>query len=203
MTILEKKCESIRKEIEKYTKAIERYNGILEKKIAKCNALNCNWTREEFFAHRDVDMTKEQYGAYFDKEISEDHLGEARGRLANACKRYEKATAEREAAAEKTARAEEISAKESAWIEAMKQKAEEYKKWLEEFKADCAKDGVTIEAANGNYVKGLTKNGAAFVLYLNNGFTERSLHSYTLRINGEALFTSGLFSTCYSYIVNR
>ena len=203
MTMIEKKCESIRKEIEKYTKAIERHAGILEKKIAKCNALNCNWTREEFFAHRDVDMTKEQYGAWFDKEMSEGNLGEARGRLANACKRYEKAEAEREAAAERTAEAEAITAKEIAWIEAMQKSADKYEKWLEEFKADCAKDGVLIEAATGNYVKGLTKNGKTFVLYLNNGYTERSLHSYTLRINGETLFTSGLFGTCYGYIVNR
>ena len=203
MTMIEKKCESIKKEIEKLTKSLDRYTGILEKKNAKCAALDCEWTREEFYAHRDTDMSNAQYAAWFEKEIAEDNVADTKHRLENACKRLEKAEIERAAAAERTAEQEAITAKEIAWLEAAQASEEKYLKWLEEFKADCAKDGVLIEEAEHNYVRGLTKTGKRFILYINNGWTERSFHSYTLRINGNTVFTSGLFSTCYGYIVNR
>ena len=46
-TMIEKKMNSIIKEIEKLNKSLERHQGLLQKKIEKCEKLNCNWTKEE------------------------------------------------------------------------------------------------------------------------------------------------------------
>lgn len=204
MTMAEKKMNSIQKEIEKLEKSLARYQGLLEKKTAKCEKLNCNWTREQMFEKRENnEMSQEQWSAWFDKRLAEGNVEDTHHRLENAAKRFEKAVAEYEKVAEKTAEDEEINSKELQWLEAAQKSEEEYYKWLAQFKKECAEDGIIIEKADRWHVIGNTVSGKQFVLYLNDGWTKRSLHSYTLRVNGTVLFTSGLFSTCYKYLMNR
>ena len=204
MTMAEKKMNSIQKEIEKLEKSLERYQGLLEKKIAKCEKLNCNWTREQMFEKRNNnEMSQEQWSAYFDKSLAEGNVEDTEHRLANAAKRFEKAVAEYEKVAEKEAVDEAINAKELAWLENRQKREEEYYKWLEQFKKECAKDGILIDEATNAYIYGHTASGKKFSMYINDGYTVRSLTSYTLRVNGTVLFTSGLFSTGYKYLMNR
>lgn len=204
MTMAEKKMNSVQKEIEKLEKSLERYQGLLKKKTAKCEKLNCNWTREQMFEKRENgEMSQEQWSAWFDKGIEESHVEDTQRRLENAGKRFEKAVAEYEKVAEKTAEDEEINAKELQWLEASQKNEEEYYQWLNQFRKECALDGIIIEEASNNYISGYTKSGKKFSMYINNGWERRSLHSYTLRVNGTVLFTSGLFSTGYKYLKNR
>lgn len=204
MTMTEKKMNSIQKEIEKLEKSLERYQGLLEKKIAKCEKLDCNWTREQMFEKRENnEMSQEQWSAWFDKSLTEGNVEDTQYRLENACKRFEKAVVEYEKVAEKTAEDERIDAKELEWLENRQKSEEEYYKWLEQFKKECAKDGIIIDEASNNWIYGNTASGKKFSMYINDGYTIRSLHSYTLRVNGVVLFTSGLFSTAYKYLMNR
>lgn len=204
MTMAEKKMNSIQKEIEKLEKSLNRYKGILEKKIVKCEQLDCNWTREQMFEKRENDeMSQKQWEAYFDKSIAESNVEDTQRRLENAGKRFERAVAEYEKVAEKAAEDEEISAKELKWLEASQKNEEEYYKWLEQFRRECAEDGILIDKATNAYIYGNTTSGKQFSLYINDGYTIRSLHSYTLRVNGVVLFTSGLFSTAYKYLMSR
>ena len=204
MTMAEKKMNSIQKEIEKLEKSLTRYQGLLEKKIEKCKKLECNWSDEEYFAKRDAnEVSQEQWSAWFDKSLAEDNVEDTQRRLENAGKRFEKAVAEYEKVAEKTAEDEEIAAKELQWVENCQKSEEEYYKWLQQFRKECAEDGIIIEDASNNWISGYTKSGKKFSMYINEGWTRRSLYSYTLRVNGTVLFTSGLFSTGYRYLKNR
>lgn len=204
MTMAEKKMNSIQKEIEKLEKSLARYQSLLEKKIAKCEKLDCNWTREQMFKKRENnEMSQEQWSAWFDKSLAEDNVEDTQRRLENAGKRFERAVAEYEKVAEKTSEDEEITAKELQWIENSQKSEEEYYEWLQQFRKDCAEDGIIIENASNNWISGYTKSGKKFSMYINEGWTKRSLYSYTLRVNGTVLFTSGLFSTGYRYLKNR
>lgn len=203
MTMAEKKMNSIQKEIEKLEKSLERYQGLLAKKIAKCEKLNCNWTREQMFEKRENgEMSQEQWSAYFDKSLAEGDVEDTQHRLENAAKRFERAVVEYEKVAEKAEEDERIDAKELEWLENCQKSEEEYYRWLEQFRKECAKDGIIIDEASNNWISGNTKSGKRFAMYINNGWTQRSLTSYTLRVNGTVLFTSGLFSTGYKYLMN-
>lgn len=204
MTMAEKKMNSIQKEIEKLEKSLARYQGLLEKKIAKCEKLGCNWSDEEFFVKRDAnEVTQEIWNAWFDKSIEESHVEDTQRRLENAAKRFEKAVAEYEKVAEKAEEDEKIKAKELQWLENRQKSEEEYYEWLNQFKKECAEDGILIKEACKSYIRGYTTSGKNFSMYINDGWTKRSLYSYTLRVNGVVLFTSGLFSTGYKYLMNR
>ena len=201
MTMAEKKMNSIQKEIEKLEKSLDRYKSLLEKKTTKCEELNCNWTKEQMFEKRENnEMSQEQWSAWFAKSLADGDVEDTQRRLENAGKRFEKAVAEYEKIAEKTEEDEEIDAKELQWLEAVQKNEEEYHKWLVQFKKECALDGIIIEEAANNWISGYTKSGKRFSMDINNGFTKRSMHSYSLRVNGTTLFTSGLFSTGYKYL---
>lgn len=223
MTMNEKKMEAVEKEIAKLAKSLERYAAILEKKTALCIKLGCNWTDEEYrsimkqlherhageavvhFGNDDDLITGKQNGAYFDKGIAEDNVEDCKRRLENAERRYAKITEavrveneNNEAFRKSYEQASEMERKMLA------QKAEEeYQKWLAWFKAECLKDGVVIEEASNNYVIGFTPSGKRFSFWLNNGYTERSCHCYSLRIDGVQIFTSGEFWRCYNVVKNR
>ena len=77
----------------------------------------------------------------------------------------------------------------------MHKSEKEYEAWLKQFKAECLLDGITIEYATNTLIAGKTKSGKQFTMYLNNGCTYRSGHCYTLTIESDTIFTSGLFST--------
>lgn len=223
MTMNEKKMESIEKEIAKIAKSLERYKSILAKKTEQCIKLNCNWTDEEyrsrmkqlherhegaqvvFFGEDDDLITKKQNSAWFDRSLAEDNVEDSKRRLAIAEKRYAKIS---ETVRTENAKSEEFKkAYEHASEmerEMLRQKAEEeYQKWLAWFKAECLKDGVVIEDASNWFVKGITPYGKRFFFVLNDGYTERSWHCYSLRIDGNTIFTSGEFWRCYNTVTHR
>ncbi len=202
MIMAEKKVESIKKEIERLTKSLERNSNLMNKRIDKCKQLDCNWTREEMFIHRDT-STDNQMNAWFDKFHYEREVEDIQKRLENAFKRLEKATGELERVEEKIAQDKMILEKENSWSELTRIAHEEYEKWLKQFKAECLRDGIEIEKADAHYISGKTSKGNKFAMYINEGWAERSSHSYTLRINGVVYFTSGLFNTGYRYLMNN
>lgn len=201
MTRAEIKVNSIQKEIEKLSNSMNRYTSILEKKVLKCEKLDCNWTREEMHSKQNNnEMSDAQWNAWFDKCIAEGDVESTQKRLENAFGRLEKANTELAKVLEKAESDKMIDAKEIAWLEAREKSEDEYYAWLAEFKKECLKDGIIIDEAYASYMKGMTSKGKHFELYINNGYTERSLHSYALRIDNITYFTSGLFSTAYTYL---
>lgn len=205
MTRKEQAVQSIQKEIDKLEKSLNRYKGLLEKKIAKCEKLNCNWNQEEYFAKRDSgELTQETFNAWFEKYGYERDVADTERRLENATKRLQKAIGEWEVEIEQNEAEQEFlnnaNAIESNWLSIMKAREEEYKRWLENFKAECLQDGIVIDEATASFMNGTTKNGKQFCIYINSGWTDRSNHCYTLRINGTTYFTSGTFCRCYKYM---
>lgn len=200
MTMAEKKVESIKKEIEKLTKSVERTTNSYNKKTEKCIKLGCDWTDEEMRLHRDVDMTDKQWMAWFDRAVTESDKKDYEERLERAFVRLEKANESLEKVQERIQEDEAIANKEANWLELIAKKEEEYQKWLAQFKAECLEDGIVIDEASSNWITGNTPNGKRFSMYINSGWTERSFHSYTLKINGVTYFTSGLFATGYKYL---
>lgn len=207
MTMTEKKMHSIEKEIEKLTKSLNRYEGILDKKVAKCEKLDCNWHSDEWFEHRDT-CTPEQASAHFEMTVAQSNVDETKRRLqtlennlAKITGKFEVESAKRSEDQNELERATQI---ESSWLSIPKKSAEEreaeYQAWLKQFKAECLKDGVKIENANDSFINGITKGGKKFAMYINHGVTERSWHCYTLYIEGKTIFTSGDFSTAYAII---
>ena len=208
MTRKEQKVQSIQKEIDKLTKSLNRYKELLEKKIAKCEKLACNWNCEEFYKKRDSDeLTQETFDAWFAKSIEEENVKDTERKLENAIARFEKANGEWEKELEQNEAEQEFinrsNAIEESIFENLKERKEKYEKWLKHFKAECLKDGVVIEEVSNNDINGKTKSGKSFVLYINNGFSKRSRYCYTLRIDGIVYFTSGTFRTCYKYLMIR
>lgn len=207
MTMTEKKMISIQKEIEKLTKSLNRYQGILDKKIAKCEKLNCNWIGDEWFDNRDT-CTPDQSVAHLEMMVAQSDVDDTKRRLENATNRLNKITGkfeeESKKADENQKELDRANKIETAWMLGVKKTAEEreaeYQEWLKQFKAECLKDGVVIENATNNFINGNTKGGKKFVMYINCGMTERSWHCYTLRVDGQTIFTSGDFSTAYAII---
>ena len=83
-------------------------------------------------------------------------------------------------------------------IEDLKKKEELFKLEFEQEQKEWAKDGITLK---GRYY-GTTPQGKKFWIEGNNGFTRRSLHCFTLTIDGETIFTSGEFWRAYGVIKN-
>lgn len=207
MTMIEKKMVNIQKQIEKLTKSLNRYQGILDKKVAKCENLGCNWNTDEWFEHRD-NCTPEQSAAYLEMIVAKSNVDDTKHRIEIQYKNLNKITGQFEEESNKIVeeqkelnRANEM---ESHWLSIRKKSVEEleaeYQEWLKQFKAECLKDGVVIEKADNTFINGTTKSGKHFAMYINNGTTERSLHCYTLNIEGHTVFTSGDFSTGYAII---
>lgn len=208
-TMIEKQIAKANKDIEKYQKSIARHTALLEKAQAKCDELNCNWTWEQWIEHRESKTyTDDQYWAWSKRNSEQDEIKDAEERMAYSVKQLEKLTGKAEAKAQEQAEADRISEIESGWWKAVREELEktpeqrqaEYEAWLKQFKAECLKDGIIIEHVDNTCINGKTARGSRFAMYDNNGFTDRSLHCYTLYINGECIFTSGDFSTAYSRI---
>lgn len=223
MTMNERKMESIEKEIAKIAKSLERYESILVKKTELCIKLNCNWTDEEyrsrmkelharhegaqivFFGEDDDLITKKQNSAWFDKSLAEDNVTDCKRKLENAEKRYVKISETVRAENEKNEDFRKAYEQASEMERKMLQEKanEEYEKWLTWFKDECLKDGVIIKEACNSWVIGITPSGKKFSFWINNGYTERSWHCYSLRIDGNTIFTSGEFWRCYNTVKNK
>lgn len=215
MTMNEKRVESIRKEIAKYEAQLAKREEKLAKKLAAAEKLDAVEYKSEWdeggeeIRHGMALRTKEnakKVGAWFALSMAKDEVEETKRNLENAHKRLAKLMPKAEADGEKREqdeRADEMESKFYSAANSTKSKEEreaEYLAWLEWFKAECLKDGVIVEHADGWSVGGLTASGKTFWIYGNSGTTIRSLHCYTLRVDGETIFTSGEFSTCYNRI---
>lgn len=201
-TLNERKLESIRKEIEKLNKSLDRQNGILAKKTAKCVKLGCDWTDAEWRERRDNGtMTDRQSDAWFDRYCTESEVEDLNRRLANAGKRFEKMAGV--VAQDETAAAEvgKVVAIDEAWAQAQASKADKlYKAWKAMVERFFKENGIAAKEITGNFISGETATGKGFVIYINSGFTDRSNHCYTLKVDGYTVFTSGTLATCFAYI---
>lgn len=57
---------------------------------------------------------------------------------------------------------------------------------------------------HGSYKEGVTPGGKKWYLDMNSGWTTRSRHCGTLRIEGEGvIFTSGILAKAFEYILNH
>ena len=212
-SMIERQVESVRKEIEKLNARKAREIAQLAKKTAAAEKIGANCTKEEWFAGMREAFTDEQRGAWFNMECAKDLVAETERGIANAEKRLAKLTgkfeAQQEATAARTQEETRIGKIEIRFLTAeqveanRKQKEAEYQKWLAEFKAECAKDGIKIEAACANWFEGWTKGGKWFQMAINNGYTIRSRHCYSLQIAGDTVFTSGEFMTAYRYLMKH
>ena len=72
---------------------------------------------------------------------------------------------------------------------------EEEKAMIKAMADDMMKRGVAHE--------GYTTKGLRYYLDWNRGWTERSAHCFTMRINGQVVFTSGDISTVAAYILKN
>lgn len=205
-TMLEKQINKAMKDVEKYQKSIARHTALLEKKRAKAIKLDCNWTLAEWCEHRDAKTyTDEQYWAFSDVYDEEREIEDATHRLGTAEKILAKLTGKAEAKAAQDAEDARLADMEAKWWDTINAKTweeqeAEYEKWLAAFKAECLRDGIVIEEVSSNVVYGTTASGKHFYMEGNNGITMRSLHCYMLRIDGNTIFTSGEFSTAYTYL---
>ena len=188
------------KEWEKLQARLERQKKALEKAEAKAEKYGVkDWTRADYRAWIETVEVNESYfiknkadqdknGAWFDLgmkrdavEDTEKSIARCEARLEKKMEVFEKDEAERE-------ELEKVVGKEKLMDLEFEQ---EQKEWL--------KDGIKLD---GRYF-GDTPSGKRFVIYRNNyGMTMRSLHCFTLRIDGETIFTSGLFWRCYSVVKN-
>ena len=184
MTANERTLQSIERELEKLYKSKERLEKLLEKKTAAAEKVGMNITDVEWFKIRDDEITGKQYAAYFDMSCTRGELDDILNRIAKKITMKEKTES-----AEK-----EIS---------RQRKAEEIEKARAKVIEEWTKDGITVEHMRSNSIYGKTPSGKNFVIYGNNGTTERSLHCFTLTIDGETIFTSGEFYRAYKMVKNN
>lgn len=205
MTMNEKKLASTEKELNKLYKSLERYIDLYEKKQQKCIKLNCNWTDEEWCQHRDAnDMTDKQYEAYFDMDLQQMYIEDTKNRI----NKLEQTLKKQEQRVKEESEKNEIFMAEynrltDAEIKLNQEMVKaEYEAWLKEFKSACLKDGVIVEEAYSSMVFGTTPSGKRFSIIPNNGWTERSRHCYSVRVESNTIFTSGEFWRAYSVVKN-
>lgn len=203
MTMNEKKLGRVEKELTKLYKSLERYQNLFEKKQKKCIELNCNWSDEEWIQHREANnYTEAQWQAYFDMDVQQSYIDDTKHRIGTLEKtqsKYEKLVKEENAKNE--AFKAEYDRLSDAEIKMSQEMAKaEYEAWLKKFKADCLKDGIVVEEAKSFMVYGTTPSGKRFSILLNNGWTERSHHCYSVRIEANTIFTSGEFWRAYQVV---
>jgi hypothetical protein len=199
MKMIEIQYQGHIKELEKLQTRLERQEKNLEKKMAIAEKLGATWSREEHLEWLKTVPTNEfgfivsqedikRNGAWFDVVSAENDLAETKGKLKREQERLEKAEA----------KVEEYR-KEIEQIEDLKKREELMKAEFEAEQKEWAKDGIKLEAR----YNGITPGGKRFLIYGNNGFTERSRHCFTLYIDGETIFTSGEFWRAYGIIRNN
>lgn len=214
-TMIERQAASVQKELEKLNARLAREQARLAKKTAAAEKLNATCTREEWFAGMREAYTDEQRWAFTEKWSAERDVEDTERQIANAEKRLAKLTgkveAQQEANAQDAAEVERIGKIETAWAKATPEQIEEnrrrreaeYKAWLEQFKAECLKDGITIDRVCGRFFTGTAANGKRFCIDGNCGWTNRSRKCYSLTINGNMVFSSGEFVTAYRYLMMK
>lgn len=192
------------KEWEKLQARLERQKKALEKAETKAEKYGVKeWTTEDrnewlktveldgFYIKNKADQDKN--GAWFDLGLKKSALKETEESIERCEARLEKKMETFEQEQEKAEELEKIAGKENT-----------LKYTFEEMQKDWLNDNINLEGASGiNYFWGKTPKGETFHIHRNSfGYTDRSLHCYTLRIAGKTIFTSGLFWRCYSVIKN-
>jgi hypothetical protein len=186
------------RELEKLNARLERAEAAYEKKLATARKYGVeNWTSDDRRAWSETVETT-QTGFFINKEdekinmawwnltCAESEIEDIKNAIERAEKRLEKSENE---VIKYRAELDKIAD--------LKAKEEFAKKEFEEEQKEWAKDGITLE----DRYCGLTPTGKRFVIYGNNyGFTNRSLHCFTLRIDGKTIFTSGEFWRAYAVI---
>ena len=185
------------KELEKLNNQLERAKKAYEKKYANAVKYGVqDWSNNEhsawvettertelgFFVHHE---DEKKNGAWWDLFGAKSQVKDITERIERAEKRLEKSEQEVQKYYRELERIADLKAKEEF---TQRQFEEEQKEW--------AKDRITLE---GRYY-GLTPNGKKFVIYGNNGWTDRSLHCFTIVIYGRTIFTSGEFWRAYAII---
>lgn len=183
-------------ELEKLNQKLERAEKALAKKLAVAQKLGVSeWSNEEHYEWLQNVPTQngwiinksdvQKNGAWFDLFSAERDVEDLKERIANAEKRFSKVE-----------QALDEYHQELEKIEDLKRKEELFKLEFEQEQKEWARDGITLER---RYM-GITPQGKRFWIDRNNGFTERSLHCFTLYLDGETIFTSGEFWRAYGVI---
>lgn len=183
-------------ELEKLAARLERAEKTLAKKKANAEKYGVSeWETEDRNAWLATVETKDGWivnkadidrnGAWIDLSMANREVEDIKGRIAKAEIRLAKAEEEVEKYHKEIEAIEDLQRKEELWKLEFE---EEQNEWL--------KDGIHLE---GRYY-GTTPNGKHFYIERNHGWTERSLHCFTLTIDGETIFTSGEFWRAYGII---
>lgn len=199
MKMVEISYMGIMNELNKLNTRLEKAQKSLEKKRAAAEKLGvADMTWEE---HREwlgslpnnngwltdkMDIKKN--GAWIDLDMAKANVEDIKSRIENAEKRFEKAEQKLD---------EYI--KERDAVESLKEKEALRQKEFEAEQKEWAKDGITLERR----YSGVTPQGKRFAIYGNDGWTRRSLHCFTLYLDGQVIFTSGEFWRAYGVIKNN
>lgn len=185
-------------ELEKLNARLERAEKAYEKKLAAAQKVGiADWTNEQYRAWMDTVEVQNGFivnkadiqknGAWFDLHGAKRELNDIKDRITKAEARLEK----------DQQKIDEYHA-EVARINDLKRKEELLRLEFEQEQKEWARDGITLTSRYMGY----TPNGKWFGIDRNHGWTERSLHCYTLYIDGETIFTSGEFWRAYGVIKN-
>ena len=187
------------KELEKLNKRLERAQKSLSKKKAVAEKIGvAAWTEEDHRAFLNSIETNEygwivnkadikKNGAYYDLIGAEREVEEVSEEIRNAEARLDKA--------------EELLERHKKEVEAIEGYKNAEALRAQEFEAErkeWKKDGIALERRYAGY----TPSGKRFEIYGNSGYTRRSLHCFTLYIDGNTVFTSGEFWRAYAVIKN-
>ena len=188
------------KELEKLNARLERANKALAKKQAAAEKAGvADWDGEQYRAWIATVATQNGWivntadvkknGAWFDLYGAKREVEDINRQIENASERFEKKAAEVEEYRASIARMEDLKAKEEL------QKLE-----FEQEQREWAKDGITLESR----YHGKTPSGKGFSIVRNSGATYRSLHCFTLYLEGSGMvFTSGEFWRAYGIVKNN
>lgn len=188
------------KELEKLNARLERAKKAYEKKIETAKKYGVeNWdstdrdkwietieTTESGFIVNKSDAKINH--AWFDMVCAEMEVKDLEKSIARAEKRLESAEIKLDEYHKEVQKIADLKEREKL-MQAEFEK--EQKQW--------AKDGITLESR----YYGTTPNGKKFSIYANNGNAMRSLHCFTLYVDGETIFTSGEFWRAYAEIKIR
>jgi prefoldin subunit 5 len=187
------------KELEKLETRLARQKAKLEKVQAKAEALGVadmdiaahrawleNVPKNGYTIANKEDVNKN--GAWFDLYSAKRDVEETEQAITRAVARLNKAEQE---LTEYRAEVEKL--------DNAKKKEELRRMAFEQAVKEWAKDGIILE---GCYY-GKTPGGLYWEIDKNNGWTERSLHCYTLKVGGQTVFTSGEFWRAYMEIKKR
>ena len=214
MTRAEITMNSYQKDLDKLTAQLAKAQNTYEKKLAAAQKQGvAEWSIEDHNAWlqtietnaggwiiNKADIKKNE--AWWDLYSAGNRIEEKQDEIKRATARLEKATGKYIAECS-TKEAEEIITTRANMADSyltVTLTQEEIEAMQEQMKAEWLKDGIVITEFHGSGLDGITPEGKKFYFYINNGFTDRSWHCYTLCIDGVTLFTSGTIQSCYRTI---